>query len=243
MVKTPTSWKFIKAIEAARDVDAIASVLVGIAQKFGFTSVFGGLVPDRRSLAARQSAEALMLVQHFPTEWAKRYNDRHYLLHDPIVHRLGADLNPFVWKEAYASCPVDSDTKLVGGGAAEFGLRDGYVVPVNTLDYRLAAVSFGGGAVDLSPDEAAALAFAANLAVGRFLKLRSLTNVKAGSLTPRESDCLIWAGEGKTDWEISQILGISRSTVTKHIAATRSKLGAVNKAHAIALAIRQRLLE
>lgn len=60
-------------------------------------------------------------------------------------------------------------------------------------------------------------------------------------LTAREHDCLLWAGEGKTDWEISVILGISRSTVIKHIAAAREKLGAVNKAHAIAKAIRTKL--
>nr|WP_244613872.1 helix-turn-helix domain-containing protein [Nitrobacter winogradskyi] len=51
-------------------------------------------------------------------------------------------------------------------------------------------------------------------------------------MTPREWDCLLWAGEGKTDWEISVIPGISRSTVTKHIMAARAKLGAV-KAHSL----------
>ncbi|WP_245270124.1 helix-turn-helix transcriptional regulator [Nitrobacter hamburgensis] len=45
-------------------------------------------------------------------------------------------------------------------------------------------------------------------------------------VTPRELDCLLWAGEGKTDWEISVILGISPSTVTKHIASARDKLNA-----------------
>jgi LuxR family quorum sensing-dependent transcriptional regulator len=52
----------------------------------------------------------------------------------------------------------------------------------------------------------------------------------------------LWAGEGKTNWEISAILGISKSTVTKHIMAAREKLGAVSKAHAIATAIRTKLL-
>lgn len=38
------------------------------------------------------------------------------------------------------------------------------------------------------------------------------------------------------------ILGISRSTVIKHIAAAREKLGAVKNAHAIAKAIRTKLM-
>lgn len=68
------------------------------------------------------------------------------------------------------------------------------------------------------------------------------TSSPYGCITAREHECLLWAGEGKTDWEISIILGISRSTVVKHIGSARRKLGAANKAHAIALAIRIQLL-
>jgi len=69
----------------------------------------------------------------------------------------------------------------------------------------------------LSPEAAGALDFAVTFAVGHFLKRRSPSKMTQVRLTPRESDCLIWAGEGKTDWEISQILGISRSTATKSL--------------------------
>ena len=68
------------------------------------------------------------------------------------------------------------------------------------------------------------------------------TSSPPGCITAREHECLLWAGEGKTDWEISIILGISRSTVVKHVGSARRKLGATNKAHAIALAIRIQLL-
>ena len=61
-------------------------------------------------------------------------------------------------------------------------------------------------------------------------------------VTARERDCLAWAAEGKTDWEIAAILGISVSTVRKHLASTREKLEAVNKYHAVALGIRSGLL-
>lgn len=243
MIKLPKSWQFIKAIEAAHDTEAVAAVLVDMAKRLGFVSVFGGLLPDQPTRAVDRFMRVLTMVQHFPPEWAERYNQRRYLFHDPILHRLRLDLNPFSWTEAYASCQVESDIKLVGGGAAEFGLRDGFVVPVATLDNQMAAVSFGGDTVDLSPDEAAALAFAVTFAVGHFLKLRSPLGMPSVGLTPRESDCLLWAGEGKTDWEISQILGISRSTVIKHIASAREKLGAVNRTHAIAIAFRLRFLD
>jgi LuxR family quorum-sensing system transcriptional regulator CciR len=36
-------------------------------------------------------------------------------------------------------------------------------------------------------------------------------------LTPRQRDCVVLVAQGKSDWEIGQVLGISESTVHKHI--------------------------
>ncbi|WP_238320102.1 helix-turn-helix transcriptional regulator [Sphingobium sp. YBL2] len=36
-------------------------------------------------------------------------------------------------------------------------------------------------------------------------------------ITDRQRDCVQWAARGKSDWETSQILDISRETVTSHI--------------------------
>ena len=58
------------------------------------------------------------------------------------------------------------------------------------------------------------------------------------SLTPREIECLKWAADGKTEWEISAILHVSEHTADKHLANAHRKLGAANRSHAVALAIR-----
>jgi LuxR family quorum sensing-dependent transcriptional regulator len=51
-------------------------------------------------------------------------------------------------------------------------------------------------------------------------------------------ECLKWAADGKTEWEISAILSISEHTADKHLANARRKLGAANRAQAVANAIR-----
>lgn len=58
-------------------------------------------------------------------------------------------------------------------------------------------------------------------------------------LTPRERECLQWAAAGKSEWEISQILGISEHTAEKHLLNAKTKLGAVNRVHAVAEGIRR----
>jgi LuxR family quorum sensing-dependent transcriptional regulator len=52
----------------------------------------------------------------------------------------------------------------------------------------------------------------------------------------------VWASEGKTDWEISVILGISRPTVVKHLLSARQRLDAMNRAHLIGEAIRHKII-
>lgn len=56
-------------------------------------------------------------------------------------------------------------------------------------------------------------------------------------ITAREKECIFWACEGKTSWEISKIAGISERTVTFHLNNVAKKLGASNRQHAVARAI------
>ncbi len=48
---------------------------------------------------------------------------------------------------------------------------------------------------------------------------------------------LSWIAAGKSAWEIGEILNISKRTVEEHSQQTVRKLGASNRAHAVALAI------
>lgn len=57
------------------------------------------------------------------------------------------------------------------------------------------------------------------------------------TLSFRERECLFWTGLGKTAWEVSIILGLSRRTIEFHIANATRKLQALNKYHAAMIAI------
>ena len=61
-------------------------------------------------------------------------------------------------------------------------------------------------------------------------------------LTAREREVLKWIGEGKSSWEIGVILSISERTVKYHINNVKSKLNAVNRPHAVAKALRFRII-
>lgn len=54
-------------------------------------------------------------------------------------------------------------------------------------------------------------------------------------LSKRESECLRWVAEGKTDGEAGKILGISPRTVRFHINNAKDKPGVATRIQAVAL--------
>ena len=48
-------------------------------------------------------------------------------------------------------------------------------------------------------------------------------------LTPREREVLSWVSEGKSNWEVGQIVGCVEQTVKKHLQHIYRKLGVENR--------------
>jgi LuxR family quorum sensing-dependent transcriptional regulator len=66
------------------------------------------------------------------------------------------------------------------------------------------------------------------------LRRRATTKVV---LTAREIEVLRWVANGKSAWEVGEILHIAKRTVDAHVQAAVRKLGAGNRTHAVAIAI------
>ena len=102
--------------------------------------------------------------------------------------------------------------------------------------------SFHLGVDDAAPDPEAALDIqtAALIVAERMIAQApgNLPNAPSGEAEPvlsaRERDALAFVAEGKTDWEIGTIMGVAESTARFHVDNARRKLGAVNRAHAVA---------
>jgi LacI family transcriptional regulator len=62
-------------------------------------------------------------------------------------------------------------------------------------------------------------------------------------ISTRERECLKWAAKGKTSWEISQILGVTESTIIYHLRNATRKLNAANRLHAVAKALKASIID
>ncbi len=67
--------------------------------------------------------------------------------------------------------------------------------------------------------------------------------VDATKLTLREKEVIFWILRGKPDWQIAEILAISRKTVNFHVEQTKRKLNVATRIQAVVFATRLGLLD
>jgi DNA-binding CsgD family transcriptional regulator len=77
---------------------------------------------------------------------------------------------------------------------------------------------------------------------GRCIEHYQSTEDEKYKLTPKEKEVIRWAGEGKTSWEIGQILSISERTVKFHLRHIYIKFNVINRTQAVAMASRLNLI-
>lgn len=57
-------------------------------------------------------------------------------------------------------------------------------------------------------------------------------------LSPRQVECIALVAQGKSDWEIGQILGLSRDTVHEYVESARRRYGVRRRTQLVLRAVR-----
>ena len=229
---------FIKTIDRATSVAEVSDALISTVARHGFKHVLAGIIPIPGMSAEQQIANVVM--HSWPDEWSRRYFSQGYLFRDPTIKRVCSSTEPFSWSEIEPSYKRETEAARVMCEARDFHLGVGFTIPMFTLDGQSAGLSLASDSAELSPEIRATVQLLGIYAFGRALNISQTPPVE--QLTQRESDVLHWIAEGKSDWEIGVILNISEHTVDKMCRQIRTKLGANNRTHAVAYALRHDLI-
>lgn len=196
-------------------------------------------------LPLANAARGQFTLGGYPQAWVARYLERDYLQLDPIVAHCHDRATPLLWQDVQpvgrlAGNPHQRKIRQMFGEANEFGLGAGISVPLHGPGIAWGLMSFAtetqGGA--LLADKLPQLHLVAHFtheAARRFA--RPSLPLRLPPLTRRERECLFWASQGKTSWEIGQLLLIGERTVIFHLQNAAQKLGVCGRQAAVARAI------
>lgn len=241
----PRVWdqahEIVEALRMGRCEEDMRTSLIKGGEIFGYDNFFVTGLPDRPG----DSLGAYTLLSGWPQEWRDRYVDRDYLHADPVVYRMRRSSDPLMWDEAPYS-PDDAAAARVMNEAPDFGLSHGLSVPIHGIQGFLAGACFSARhPIRWTGSRRAALQLIAIFAHARMtaiLEERGGPGRQAPRLAPREIEVIKWSSAGKSAWDISTILGLSESTIQEYLGNAQRKLNATNRTHAVAEAIRHRLI-
>ena len=230
-----------EALQRAQTCDELRAEMEIFSKQMGFEHFVYALTINAPSLKQQH-----YLLNGFPREWYERYLASGYLKVDPVVRHAQATSLPAIWTEEMFH---DGKSLEFWEEVRAFGLNYGLSFSVHEQAGVTGIFSLARDQpLDLQERDMAALIgraqmFASMLhhAVSR-IDLPKLLPAQNVALTARERECLRWSADGKTAWEIGQILSIAERTVVFHINNVIQKLQATNKTQAIVRAVALKLL-
>lgn len=209
-----------------------------------------GIVPYEFALCGygtvnRKANESYKLINvSYPQQWAEAYVTSNLDQCDPIVKENFSTFRLQYWADTFAKY---SDSGPFVRRAADFGLKGGYSYGLrNYSGDKTSLFSFAARSMDRDPRTELILEYLVPHLHQAFARIvdnnRERQTEPGAQLSSREKEILKWARNGKSTWEISVILSISKDTVKFHVKNIMQKLQTVSRTQAVAVAIESGLI-
>jgi LuxR family transcriptional regulator, quorum-sensing system regulator BjaR1 len=234
---------FYKKAHCAETPEELCTELEKVITSFGFISYSVIYVPA----VTETNFHPHFVASNWPKELREAFDTHAILDKSPLMARIRLkttsitfDLETMTLDSAKLE-NLDEAQKHVRSMSVQHNRVRGAYFPCTDPRGQKGAVGVAGVRDLPSAEETSILHLISHFAFSHLHFLLNPNPANAG-LTKREEDCLNWAARGKTNSECSSILGISENTVAGYLASTSRKLSARNKAHMIALAYENGLL-
>jgi len=228
MDMTGMAIRLASIAETVANADDLATALAAVTKDLGFQYFALSHHVD----FAAAGGQAIRL-HNYPAQWQDFY-DRHSLgICDPVHRASQVTSIGFPWSRMRSMIPLTaSDMRVLALGGA-LGIANGFTVPAHVPGEASGSCTFASEAGHPMPERMLPLAqLAGNFAFEAARRLWTGRGRRQPGrmpiLTDRQRHCVLLVACGKSDWEMSQILGLSEETVTRHIKQACERYG-VNK--------------
>jgi DNA-binding CsgD family transcriptional regulator len=174
----------------------------------------------------------------YSNDWLYAYGSNGYANVDPVLQAVLTTFKTQVWEQTYKTATSPKQLEFVEE-ARSCGLTHGMTTGMLERGRGFASFfSFAGGDAENTNRYKGLLEY-----LLPYLHRILIANIhtpqanRVKGLSPREMMVLEWMKQGKTNWEISRIIGVSERTVRFHVESIFMKLDVGSRTQAVAFAI------
>jgi DNA-binding CsgD family transcriptional regulator len=228
-----TATEFIDVAKRAANDDELSDGFLKAIRTMGFSDFACLALVDQDNIP-----NEFVRILSYSDEWMTHYIDERYNQIDPTLSLALGSSMPFRWSEKVDAGKLTSKQQQLFQDAADEGIKFGFTVPIHNRLVHSASVSIVGDSEDVSQD-----AYNSVHLMSVYLHEAALRIMNSGKkkkktkLTSRERECLKWVAMGKSDWEIGEILGISKNTVHFHVENAKDKFDTFSRVQAVTEAL------
>jgi DNA-binding CsgD family transcriptional regulator len=217
---------FARAVSTVDNSDVLADIVDAATREMGFRYFALAHHIDAPSMRAGIN------VHNYPDVWAEWFDDHRLGSSDPVRRASQRTSLGFTWSRVPELIALSPRDREVLERARHVGIGDGFTVPAHVPGESAGSCSFAVPRGKYLPERSLPIA----QLIGAFA-FEGARRVRKGAqsacsrrpLTDRQRDCVYWVARGKTDWEISRILGLSHDTVIQHLKQARQRLGVARR--------------
>ena len=175
----------------------------------------------------RESGANELRIENYPSSWVDVFLERELYRWDPIHVASRTTSLAFEWSNVPQMMRFSAGHAEVLEAANRQGLGQGLTVPFHLPGSPSGSCSFAMRTGFEMPSNRLGMAhLIGSFAYEAARKLaRSSHKPEAPKLTSRQLECTVLAGQGKTDAEIAEVLGIKTATVIEYLEAARARYG------------------
>ncbi len=222
----------IRQIRTAENEKDVIDAYAPYVAQHGFTHIYLSHLVNPANVPAKD----MMSITTWPEELLQRRNERYDFMHDPIALGALRTKRPFRWRTAMEW--ANRRGQKVIDLAHDYGIKDGYLFPIHSLERVTGAISLGGEKLDVSPDEISEIELVSMSAYGQLEDmLGPFPYQRVVDLSVREAEVVQFVAAGKSNRDIATILGIKPDTVKDTLRNASRKLGTLNRTHTAVTAI------
>lgn len=178
-----------------------------------------------------------------PNDYAPAYQANNWDRIDPVLKYAAATSQPFTWDQARKRAGETPELSAFFDECRALGVHSGLTIPLHNPSDQVDLISVSIRDKEQPPKLRLPIVHA--MAVQAWLRHSQLELdlPRANkALSKREIECLRWMRDGKTNADISAILGISEKTVQFHAANIFRTLGVHSRLEAVVVALQQGLI-